>query len=108
MDSKIYMDLSVSRNGQLGCPFHEMDNLLVHFAKWTISHLDHNIYIRYLSNIYKMGKNQYTAMHVLQIILGMNDVTSLPWIALGNVNMWPLQGQFVIGQHNAMITQHAD
>ena len=44
MDSKIYMDLSISRNGQLGCPFHEMDNLLVHFAKWTISHLGHNIY----------------------------------------------------------------
>ena len=45
MDSKIYMDLSISRNGQLGCPFHEMDNLLVHFAKWTISHLGHNIYM---------------------------------------------------------------
>ena len=26
MDSKIFMDLSMSRNGQLGCPFHKMDN----------------------------------------------------------------------------------
>ena len=25
MDSKICMNLSVSRNGQLDCPFHEMD-----------------------------------------------------------------------------------
>ena len=24
MDSKIYMDLSISRNGQLGCPFHNI------------------------------------------------------------------------------------
>ena len=36
--------LSISRNGQLDCPFHEMDNFLVHFTKWTISHLGHNIY----------------------------------------------------------------
>ena len=38
--------LSISQNGQLGCPFHEMDNLLVHFTKWTISHLGRNIYVR--------------------------------------------------------------
>ena len=37
--------MSISRNGQLGCPFYEMDNFLVHFTKWTISHLGHNIYI---------------------------------------------------------------
>ena len=42
MDSKIYIYLSISRNGQLGCPFHEMDNFLVHFMKWTISHLGRN------------------------------------------------------------------
>ena len=37
--------LSISQNGQLSCPFHEMDNFLVHFTKWTILHLGHNTYI---------------------------------------------------------------
>ena len=27
--------LSISRNGQVNCPFHEMDNPTVHFVKWT-------------------------------------------------------------------------
>ena len=27
--------LSISRNGQANCPFHEMDNPTVHFVKWT-------------------------------------------------------------------------
>ena len=27
------MNLSISRNGQLTCPFHELDNSLVHFMK---------------------------------------------------------------------------
>ena len=38
------MNLSISRNGQVGHPFHEMVNSLDHFTKWTISHLGHNIY----------------------------------------------------------------
>ena len=29
--------LSISRNGQMFCPFHEMDSWIVHFVKWTIS-----------------------------------------------------------------------
>ena len=28
--------LSISRNGQIFCPFHEMDSWVVHFMKWTI------------------------------------------------------------------------
>ena len=39
MDSQIYIDLSISRNGQFPCPFHEMDSHTVHFVKLT------NLYI---------------------------------------------------------------
>ena len=40
-DTKLYIcydpdvKLSISRNGQANCPFHEMDNPTVHFMKWT-------------------------------------------------------------------------
>ena len=42
--------LSISRNGQIFCPFHEMDSWVVHFMKWTISYLGHNIYTIYNVN----------------------------------------------------------
>ena len=29
------VNLSISRNEQGNCPFHEMDSLTVHFVKWT-------------------------------------------------------------------------
>ena len=48
MDGPMTMNLSISRNGQVGHPFHEMVNSLVHFMKWTISQLGHNIYKNYL------------------------------------------------------------
>ena len=47
MDGTITMNLSISRNVQVGHPFHEMVNSLDHFTKWTISHLGHNIYVCY-------------------------------------------------------------
>ena len=38
-------NLTISRNGQVGHPFHKMVNFVVHFMKWTISQLGRNIYI---------------------------------------------------------------
>ena len=78
MDSKIYMDLFISRNGQLGYPFHEMDNLLVHFAKWTISHLGHNIYIVKKHQKKKKKKKIRRASFGRFISLGLNSSLSSP------------------------------
>ena len=38
-------NLTISLNGQVGDPFYEMVNCVVHFMKWTISQLGRNIYI---------------------------------------------------------------
>ena len=39
MDGKIYIDLSISRNGQLGCPFMNIGLTFIHFMKWTAEYI---------------------------------------------------------------------
>ena len=68
--------LSISRNGQLGCPFHEMDNLLVHFTKWTISHLGRNIYMyNILSHTYDLITRIFDLItHIFNLLYHIFDL----------------------------------
>ena len=43
--------LTISRNGQTQCSFHELGNALAHFVKWAISQLERNIYMLQITDI---------------------------------------------------------
>ena len=60
---------SISRNGHGNSPFHKMDSWVVHFTKWTILHLGHNIYIKLKPCIFSCGCQWTRSSHFADLVL---------------------------------------
>ena len=51
------------------CPFHEVDSWVVHFMKWTISHLSHNICIILIMYYYVFAWKWLLEGSILQMMV---------------------------------------